>query len=208
VSSKCFQLYYKCSDRLLAIALLPCSFHMFSPLTVTFPKLSVILRPLYAQDTLMLNLLAKVIDVDYIMLILVCYGVMVETVRRIAHLVHCLAMGWTTGRSRFDPRRGGRIFPLAFVSRPALEPTQHPVQWVPGVLSPGLKLSRSVTLTTDPHLLPRPRISSSYTSFPTSAFMACCETAPALMVETLCGLFNDAFCSSDDKTSNHMAITI
>jgi hypothetical protein len=45
VSSKCFQLYYTCSDRLLAIALPPYSFH-FSPLTVTFPQLSVILRPL------------------------------------------------------------------------------------------------------------------------------------------------------------------
>jgi hypothetical protein len=47
--------------------------------------------------------------------------------------------GWTTGRSGFDPRRGQRIFPLASVSRPALGPTQPPVQWVPGVLSPGLK---------------------------------------------------------------------
>jgi hypothetical protein len=41
--------------------------------------------------------------------------------------------------SGFDPRRGQRIFPLASVSRPALGPTQHPVQWVPGVLSPGVK---------------------------------------------------------------------
>jgi hypothetical protein len=47
VSSKCFQLYYTCSDRLLAIALPSYSFHIFPPLTVTFPKLSVILRPLY-----------------------------------------------------------------------------------------------------------------------------------------------------------------
>jgi hypothetical protein len=29
------------------------------------------------------------------------------------------------------PGRGERIFPLASVSRPALGPTQTPVQWVP-----------------------------------------------------------------------------
>jgi hypothetical protein len=34
---------------------------------------------------------------------------------------------------------GQRIFPLASVSRPALRPTQPPIQWVPGVLSPGVK---------------------------------------------------------------------
>jgi hypothetical protein len=31
----------------------------------------------------------------------------------------------------------------------------HPVQWVPGVLSPGVKRGRGVTLTTHPHLEPR-----------------------------------------------------
>jgi hypothetical protein len=36
-------------------------------------------------------------------------------------------------------RQGQRIFPLTSVSRPALGPTQPPVQWVPGVLSPGVK---------------------------------------------------------------------
>jgi hypothetical protein len=47
VSSKCFQLYYTCSDRIFAVVLPPCPFHRFPPLTVTFPKLTVILRPLY-----------------------------------------------------------------------------------------------------------------------------------------------------------------
>jgi hypothetical protein len=49
VSSICFLLYYTCSDTLLAIAL-PLALSIFiSPLTVTFPKLSVILRPLYGD---------------------------------------------------------------------------------------------------------------------------------------------------------------
>jgi hypothetical protein len=41
-------------------------------------------------------------------------------------------------------------FSLAFVSRLALGPTRPPIQWVPGVLSPGIKRGRGVTLTTHP----------------------------------------------------------
>jgi hypothetical protein len=37
-------------------------------------------------------------------------------------------------------------------SRPALGPTQLPVQWVPGVLSPGVKCGHGLTLTAHPHL--------------------------------------------------------
>jgi hypothetical protein len=48
-----------------------------------------------------------------------------------------LTMDWTTGRSRLDSRQEQRIFPLTSVSRPALRPTEAPVQGVPGVLSPG-----------------------------------------------------------------------
>jgi hypothetical protein len=59
-------------------------------------------------------------------------------------------MDWTTGRSGFDSRQGQRIFPLASVSRPALGPTQPPVQWVPRVLYPGVKRGRCVTLTLTP----------------------------------------------------------
>jgi hypothetical protein len=35
-----------------------------------------------------------------------------------------------------------------------------------GVVSPGVKLGRGVTLTTHPHLVPRARVSRSYTSSP------------------------------------------
>jgi hypothetical protein len=44
---------------------------------------------------------------------------------------------------------GAKDFFLASVSRPAL------VQWVQGVLSPGVKRGRGVMLTTHPHLVPR-----------------------------------------------------
>jgi hypothetical protein len=42
------------------------------------------------------------------------------------------------------------FFLLTSVLNPALEPTQPPVQWVPGVLYPGLKRGRGVKLTTHP----------------------------------------------------------
>jgi hypothetical protein len=77
--------------------------------------------------------------------------------------------GWTTGRSGFDPRRGQRNFPLSSVSRPALGPTQPPVQWVPGVLSQGVKRGRGVMLTSYSYLVPRSWMSRSYTSSPPQA---------------------------------------
>jgi hypothetical protein len=51
---------------------------------------------------------------------------------------------------------GDGIFPVTSASRPALGPTQPPIQFVPGALSPGVKRGRSVTLTTHP--LPVPKL--------------------------------------------------
>jgi hypothetical protein len=73
--------------------------------------------------------------------------------------------------------RGERIFPLSSVSRPALRPTQPPVQWAPGVVSLGVKRGWDVTLITHPHLMQRSRISRSYASSTPSASMACSGTA-------------------------------
>jgi hypothetical protein len=70
------------------------------------------------------------------------------------------------GRWMFDPRQGQRIFLLASAPRPALGPTQPPIQWVPGVLSLGVKHGRGVMLTNHPHLVSRLRMSMSYTSSP------------------------------------------
>jgi hypothetical protein len=65
-----------------------------------------------------------------------------------------------------SPAEAKGFFSLASMSRPALRPTQPPVQWVPRVLSPGLKRGPCVTLTTHPHLVPRSRMSRSYISSP------------------------------------------
>jgi hypothetical protein len=87
----------------------------------------------------------------------------------------CLATDWTTRRSRFNPPQGQETFSLTSASRPTLGPTQLPVQWVPGVLFPGVKRGRGVTLTTYPHPVPMPRMGRSYTS--SASIGVCCGTA-------------------------------
>jgi hypothetical protein len=45
---------------------------------------------------------------------------------------------------------GVKDFSCGLISGPALRPTQHPIQWVPEVLSSGVKRGGGVTLTTHP----------------------------------------------------------
>jgi hypothetical protein len=66
------------------------------------------------------------------------------------------------------------IFLFTTASRPALEPTQPPIQWVPGALSlevkrPGLEADHSPPSSVEV------KNASSYTSTPQYAFMAWCS---------------------------------
>jgi hypothetical protein len=77
-------------------------------------------------------------------------------------------------------------------------PTQPPIQWVPGVLSPRVKRGRGVTLTTHPHLVPRLSMSRSYTSLPPCASMACSGTALLLLYLRLlmCKSWSSLLCNA------------
>jgi hypothetical protein len=75
-------------------------------------------------------------------------------------------MGWTIGVLGFDSRQGLGIFLFTTVSRKALGPTQPPIQWVPGALSRGVKL------TTHLHLVPRSRMRGAIPPLPLYVFMA------------------------------------
>jgi hypothetical protein len=92
-----------------------------------------------------------------------------------------------TGRPGFDPRKRQWIFLLASASRPAWgQPASCPMGT--GVYSSGVKRGRGVMLTTHPHLVPRLRMSRSYTSSPLGASMACSGTAlplPCSLVEEI-----------------------
>jgi hypothetical protein len=90
-----------------------------------------------------------------------------------------LTTGWTTGRLRFDPRQRQRIFPLASVSIPALRSTQPPYNGYRGSFPRG-KSAAGAWRWRHPHLVPRSRMSRSYTSSPPSASVACSRTDLAL----------------------------
>jgi hypothetical protein len=92
----------------------------------------------------------------------------------IAQSVWRLATGWTISVLGFGSRRGWEFFVFATTSRPALGPIQPPSQWVPRVLSLGVKRP-GVKLTTHLHLLLRSKNAWSYTSTPQYVFMMRCS---------------------------------
>jgi hypothetical protein len=79
--------------------------------------------------------------------------VIVFTWHNYIYMTQLYFTGWTVRGS--NPGRGRDFLHL---SRPALRPTQSPVQWVPG-LSRGVKRGRGVTLTPHPLLVPRSKTS-------------------------------------------------
>jgi hypothetical protein len=108
--------------------------------------ISTMLRP--TTGTIRLTLL------DFF--ILVIFGEVYKLrVRRVAQSVQCLATGWTTGRSRFDPRRRRNYFPSSLCIQTGSG--AHPASCTMGTGGPfpGVKRGRGVTLTTHPHLVPR-----------------------------------------------------
>jgi hypothetical protein len=78
---------------------------------------------------------------------------------RVAQSVQCMAMDWTTGWSEFNPQKRQHIFPLACVQTGSgAHPASYPMDT--------RGAAQGVMLTAQPHLVPRLRMSRSYTSFP------------------------------------------
>jgi hypothetical protein len=63
------------------------------------------------------------------------------------------------------------MFLFTTASRPALKPTQPPIQWIPEVF-PWWQTGRGVKLTTQFHVVPRSRMSGSTPPLPQYVFMA------------------------------------
>jgi hypothetical protein len=82
----------------------------------------------------------------------------------VAQSVQCLTTDWTTWRSVFDPRqKQNRFFPLASCVQTGSGAYPASCPMGTGGLFPGVKRGRGVTLTAHPHLVPRSRMSRSYT---------------------------------------------
>jgi hypothetical protein len=81
-------------------------------------------------------------------------------------------MGWKIGG--FESRQGLGIFLFITASRPTLGPTQRPIQWVPGVISLGVKRPGREADHSPPSSA-EVKNSCNYTSTSQHAFMAWCS---------------------------------
>jgi hypothetical protein len=69
-----------------------------------------------------------------------CFGICARTVLLASVCSFSLvALSYRMYDQGFESQEGLGIFPLTTASRLALGPTQPPIQWIPGVLSPGIK---------------------------------------------------------------------
>jgi hypothetical protein len=84
-----------------------------------------------------------------------------------------IALGYGLVDLGFESRQGLGIFLLTTASRPALVPTQPPIQWVPGALSLGLEWPVREADNSTPSSA-KLKNAWSYTSTPQYAFMAWC----------------------------------
>jgi hypothetical protein len=92
----------------------------------------------------------------------------------IAQSVQHWDTGWMIRVLGFDSQQGLGIFLVTTASRTALGPTQPPIQWVPGVLSLGVK-QPGMKLTTHLHQCWGQRMSGAIPPLLQYAFMAWCS---------------------------------
>jgi hypothetical protein len=91
--------------------------------------------------------------------------------------IQCLATGWTTERSRFDPRQKRKDFSCSLCVQDGS--VAHPASCTMGTGGPfpGGKMRPGRDADHSPHLVSRSWMSRSYTSSPPSACMAYSGTA-------------------------------
>jgi hypothetical protein len=95
----------------------------------------------------------------------------------VAQPVKCLTTDWMTGRSGFDTRPRRKDISSNLCVKPALGPTQPPVQWVPRVLSPGQSAAGAWRWPLTPIYCRGQEWIGAISPFPPSATMACRGTA-------------------------------
>jgi hypothetical protein len=99
----------------------------------------------------------------------------------------CLATDWTAGQSRFDPRQRRKDFSSILCVQAGSG--AHAASSTMGTRGPfpGAKVQTGLDAGHSRHLVPRSKMSRSYTSSNQNAFTMCSGTALALCFSNLCG---------------------